>query len=156
MNDPLSQLRDIHLPEPVSWWPPAPGWWFLLIVLIGTIVFAVWRHIRQQRIRFIKDALNELHNIEQMHNKTQDNRQLVQNVSSLLRRVCITRYSREKVAALTGEEWLKLLDRNLGQPEFSRRFAETLLSAPYRANPEVETKALLATCKRWINALPQT
>ncbi len=31
------ELRDIHLPEAISWWPPAPGWWFLL----GSIVFIV-------------------------------------------------------------------------------------------------------------------
>ena len=28
-EDPLSQLADIHLPEAVSAWPPAVGWWLL-------------------------------------------------------------------------------------------------------------------------------
>ena len=29
--DSLAQLRDIQLPEPISWWPLAPGWWVLII-----------------------------------------------------------------------------------------------------------------------------
>ena len=34
----LSQLRDIHLPEAVPWWPPAPGWWMLFALVIAGAV----------------------------------------------------------------------------------------------------------------------
>ena len=23
-------LRDLHLPDAISWWPLAPGWWIVL------------------------------------------------------------------------------------------------------------------------------
>ena len=38
-EDPLSQLADIHLPYPVSFWPLAPGWWVLIGILV---VIAIW------------------------------------------------------------------------------------------------------------------
>ena len=34
-------LRDLHLPEAISWWPLAPGWWVVIgltMVLIGVIL----------------------------------------------------------------------------------------------------------------------
>ena len=38
MQDNLPQLRDIHLPDGVSAWPPAYGWFVLAGALILTIV----------------------------------------------------------------------------------------------------------------------
>jgi hypothetical protein len=36
--DPLAALRDIHLPEAVSFWPLAPGWWIALGIMVGLAV----------------------------------------------------------------------------------------------------------------------
>ena len=51
-TDPLSQLKDIHLPEPIGFWPPAPGWWLLFFLLClaiyfgGKALYAAWRKRR--------------------------------------------------------------------------------------------------------------
>ena len=59
--DPLAQLRDIHLPEPVSWWPPAPGWWIVLLLSLAAVVLVIYylrKYWLQRRYRRV--ALREL------------------------------------------------------------------------------------------------
>ena len=41
-NPMLEQLRDIHLPDAVSWWPIAWPWWLMLSLLIALISFAIY------------------------------------------------------------------------------------------------------------------
>ena len=36
----LAQLRDIRLPDPVGWWPPAPGWWIFGGLIVAAVVAA--------------------------------------------------------------------------------------------------------------------
>ena len=36
-SNPLAELKDIHLPEAISFWPPAAGVWWLVAVAIFTI-----------------------------------------------------------------------------------------------------------------------
>ena len=49
-------LKDIHLPEAIGWWPLAPGWWILLL-LIGLLIFAVVIWLRRlARQAFVKHA----------------------------------------------------------------------------------------------------
>ena len=37
-QDPLANLRDIYLPEPITAWPPAIGWWAL--ILLGLLLLS--------------------------------------------------------------------------------------------------------------------
>ena len=60
-TDPLADLRDIHLPEPVEAWPPAPGWWLLgLCVLLAVTAGCIWAYRRYQRNAWRREALAEL------------------------------------------------------------------------------------------------
>ncbi len=142
-------LRDIHLPEPVGWWPPAPGWWGLLaLVLAGAAAWAwlAWR--RRTRVR--RAALAELRRIERDYAADGDVARLARDLSTLMRRAAITAEERRRVAGLTGEEWLAWLDGGLSGRPFSEGPGRCLADAPYRRDPEegvVDAMALLGLCR---------
>ena len=76
------ELRDIHLPDPVSLWPPAPGWWILFALVVVTILSAlIWRRWRaQHRVR--REGLLQLEQLAETYQANQDSHQLVKETSS--------------------------------------------------------------------------
>lgn len=157
-EDPAMQLRDIHLPDPVSWWPPAPGWWMLLVMSI-LLFFSVRGFLRMKKARRVRvAAMNELESLSVVFNQTQDAHRLVKALSVLLRRICLSYYPRFNVAGLTGEAWLAFLDKHpegkKAHVHFSEGFGRTLITAPYQAKAEIDGEGLVQLCKEWITALP--
>lgn len=142
-------LRDIHLPEPISFlWPLAPGWWLLLACLVVLILVSIWILRVRRRNAPKRFALRNLKKLEKAYS---DNpKRLVQELSTLLRRFYITKYPRHEVASLTGETWLKFLDNQLGKLRFSRGDGRCLVDAPYRQNVEFDVDALLMLCRSLI------
>ena len=41
-------LRDLHLPEAIGWWPPAPGWWFLALLALTGLVLLLVKYARRR------------------------------------------------------------------------------------------------------------
>ena len=49
MNPAEIPIRDLHLPEPVGWWPLAPGWWLLITIAVLGIGWLLLRALRRYR-----------------------------------------------------------------------------------------------------------
>jgi hypothetical protein len=146
----LSQLRDIHLPAPVSWWPPAPGWWVLLLLALIFAGLVYLFYLRHRRNRWRQIALAEL---VRLRGETPD--RLLPVLSVLLRRVAISRFPRHDVASLTGDAWLAFLDRALGDgAAFQSGAGRILLNGPYADKVDADAESLLVLCERWIKRLP--
>lgn len=143
-------LRDIHLPEPNSWWPPAPGWWLLLLALIVVATLVWWVVAKYRQRAVLRAAQKELKLIQQRYKKEQDSQQLLSELSKLLRRVMISHFHREDVSALVGDAWLTRLDQALAEDEFSQGVGKVLAGGPYQQQVEFAESQLIALVKKLI------
>lgn len=158
MSDPEQLLlRDIHLPQTVGWWPPAPGWWMVAALLGVFLLIGIWRW-RGAKADYAPSLKSlSLRNLETIHeNYAQhgDNQRLIRELSVLLRRISMSQWPRERSASLTGKPWLKFLDRTLENEPFSCGPGKALVEAPYRPDPSFDADLLLKVCHDWIDALP--
>lgn len=155
-TDPASlPLRDIHLPDPVSWWPLAPGWWGLIVLLVLLVLLTVYfiRRYRNHKISALYLARKELEHIRTGFNSDQDKSNLVKELSELIRRVSISIFPREQSAALTGKEWLKFLDKYSDKNQFEKGIGRVLIEAPYQAHPEFNSNELIELILNWLEAV---
>ena len=115
---PLENLHDIHLPAPIGWWPPAPGWWILsALIIIGTIALGFWLMRRARQRRYHKFALIQLHALHQIWQEQHDDIAFAQATNRLLKQTALAAFPATNVAALNGADWLDWLDRKLRKPE---------------------------------------
>lgn len=146
-------LRDIHLPAPVGWWPPAPGWWILAGLILGALVVALVRYRRRYRERA---ALKALQGVLADLESGAEPVFCLQRVSMILRRFAMSVAGRgDAVPGLTGERWLGYLDSRWDRDAFSRGTGRALAVAPYappdRVHPQ-DVVELGRLCIEWVGA----
>lgn len=149
-SDPLQELRDVHMPGPISWWPPAFGWWMVIVVLIILVSLVLWARAHRQRTRPRRVALAQLEQVKQQYAVHSDDQWAVTEVSCLLRRYALAVFSRSHVAGLSGQSWLKFLDQTGGTNQFSEGPGQSLRSGPYQSCGSVSAADLLPLAERWI------
>ena len=158
---PTLELRDIHLPEPVSWWPLAPGWWFVIALIVLLIIGALLFRQHQKKQALKKTVRAEFENICAQHQRDNNTLQLVQSLSVLLRRACISFYPRSEVAGLTGKDWLSFLDSSMKNSNntlsFNSEHGQLIATAPYlseNSKLEIDSEKLIQLCENWLRAQP--
>jgi hypothetical protein len=127
-NYALGDFVEVASPEAVSWWPQTTGWWWLGAILLGYALYRGWRLLQHwYRNRYRREAADRL---QQLVGAT-ETPGLVADVNRLLKLTAIVAYSREKVARLSGDEWVSFLNRHCPTAPFSPQQGQLLSEATY-------------------------
>ena len=124
-QDPLAQLHPLREPLPVGWWPPAPGWWLLALLLLVLGLTLGWYLLRRYRARaYRRQALAQLARLKLQYQQHGDELQFIAGANALLKSVALVAYPRREVAASSGADWLAFLNSAAGQEaQFPAGFA---------------------------------
>jgi len=148
----LAQLRDIHLPQPVGWWPLAPGW-YVLAILVLLMVFALGYIMRRYYLngQAKRQALRLLTQYQQQHTRETNSQLTSARVSELLKRVALVYFPRARVASLQGESWLSFLNETGKGVDFNQ-VRYNLLEQPYHPHASDDSlHFLFSMAKKWIS-----
>jgi len=160
-------LRDIHLPDSVSWWPIAPGWWIMLLLLISAaLVVLVFKKIREHE-QLKNQSMAEFSRLVECYRRDGDSQELLSEISQLLRRISITQYEDRNVAGLTGDAWLEFLDEALVNYDnerelcFKGELGRSLTTGQYRKKGSLDNNSLdnkkldelLVLTKAWLHVV---
>ena len=146
----LAQLRDIHLPDSISWWPLAPAWYVvMLLILFLTIALAYYAHKRRLNALAKNQALDLLNTYIEHYEKDHNAQLASARISELLRRVALVYYSRDEVASLHGDAWVDFLNQTSKEVDF-KPVKSMLLDSPFKTAETVNLKPLITRAQLWI------
>ena len=157
--DPLAALKDIHLPEAISVWPPALGWWLVCALLLLTLALGLYYGLKSYRKQaYRRAALKALVQLEQGYMQPGysllKDRSLESSLVHLLKRTALSAYPRSDVARLIGDEWLCFMDDKAGMNVFNTELGRRLQDNRFAPQPEmldtVTANQLLQITKEWI------
>lgn len=151
----LQQLNDIQMPDPVGFWPLAPGWWIVLFLLLAFVAFAIYTLVKWiQRTRYRKQALAILKQLD-LRKNTVSREHTLQQVLSLLKRTVLTAYkhSRNPVASLYGRDFFILLEATLDNefPRLDAKWHNAIYKKALPDNDDYAIEELLQFAKIWIS-----
>lgn len=149
--DLLSQLRDIHAAPPVSWWPPAPGWWLLAGILMLVLVWlgrrGMSRHREQKRRKQMLAWVDQLNNTVDAEHEPQ---LWLATLNRILKLVALRAFPDRHCAVLAGQDWVDFLVGQIGQVD-SKDSLTALASGPYDPAPRFDPSALSELARLWIH-----
>ena len=146
MDNILQNFNDIYVPDGVSVFPLAYGWYILLcsfFLAFWLIRFILWS-IKTSKKRY---ALNKIKNI-----KTENPVIAGTELSEIIRRICSVKYI--QATSLFGPEWANFL-KSKTRATVSKKVLELLVFAPFmdknsKKYSNKDVVELKDFCKHWV------
>lgn len=147
----LSGLKDIHLPQEPSFFPPS--WTGLtLIAALVCLIFAsraAYRFFKRMTAR--KYALKELNALEKSKKSACAR---VSGALILLKRLAMLKFKDEKIATMHGDDWTRFLAGDAKTPLFQGALGDMIKNiqyAPPRSLNPNDVRAFFLDARTWIN-----
>ena len=148
--DLLSQLRDIHAAAPVPWWPPAPGWWVLALLVLAILVWLGGRLLKRLRNR--KRRRQMLAWVDHLNANTDPLREpqaYLSTLNRIFKLIALRAFPGQPCAALNGQDWADfLIDKMAKSP--SSQALNILATGPYDPAPRFDPDLLCDLARNWI------
>jgi hypothetical protein len=136
----LDRLHDLALPPEVSWWPLAPGWCFVVFLVLALLLVFLHRTWKQWRANaYRRAALRELASAQD-----------ASAIAEILRRIALAVAPRAVVAEMTGAAWLDWLAEQYPEPLPDAVRSQLTRGVYGRSAASQELSALRDYATRWI------
>ena len=148
--DLLSQLRDIHGAAPVSWWPPAPGWWILALLILVLLAWLGRRVIAGYRVsQRRRQMLGWVDHLNANVDPQRDPQAYLSTLNRIFKLVALRAFPDQHCAALNGQDWADFLLEKMKKQQASESL-NVLASGPYDPAPGFDPETLSELSRYWI------
>ena len=138
--NPLDKLEPLIAPAPISWWPPAPGWWLLALLLPVHLPRKAAEQSTEAPLDPLRQAaLSELERLSKPYDGV-DAGPWLQQLNAILKRLCRERYPQSNSHILSSRAWLAFLDSRCPAAGLTRWMI--LVEGAYRPHCNLNDKAI--------------
>lgn len=152
----LRSLKDLSVPQPISWMPQTWGWALLAGLMALLVIVASARWLRRYRAdAYRREALALLFDIEEKMSDPARRHDGIHDLAELLKRVALAGWPREDVAPMSGSSWVRFLGYGDDKAEeaalakvlddFEYQDVETLDTMPSNVGDD-----LIMTARKWL------
>ena len=154
----LGNLRDIHEPLPPPFWPPAPGWWILAILLLAAIAFTVFvfrhRHRARERARApYRIALTVLDDAYQAFESGETDARAFADASNAIMKRLIAQHEGRASVTTFGADWITELVDRFERPDLHDVLERTLGTNRFRPAFEADIDETFARLRELIQMI---
>ena len=145
----LNLMHDIIVPPAVSFWPLAPGWYTLALLLSAYILYLGLKLLAKYRVNiYRREALQELGSLAKSE-RTEE----IARLLKLMKRVALQHFGRERVASLNDVPWWEFVEKH-SKVEMDNALRILIQEVLYSSDVEVSKESvekMRSLTKLWIN-----